>query len=123
MKLDLLYELSCPKPWTEEKERQVYWDALDQIVLAGASGVGSAAIQIARVAGATVLSTAGSEEKRALARELGASEVFDHGDPDWAKALKRAGYESEKVDAFRTEALSGDYDHVLQTAMEWADVS
>lgn len=60
------------------------------LVLAGASGVGSAAIQIARVAGATVLSTAGSEEKRALARELGASEVFDHGDPDWAKALKRA---------------------------------
>ena len=41
MKLDLLYELSCPKPWTEEKERQVYWDALDQIVLADEVGFGT----------------------------------------------------------------------------------
>lgn len=41
MKLDLLYELSCPKPWTEEKERHVYWDALEQIELADKLGFGT----------------------------------------------------------------------------------
>lgn len=58
------------------------------LVLGGASGVGSAAIQIAKAAGARVVSTAGSEAKRALARELGADEVLDHTDPEWGKALK-----------------------------------
>jgi NADPH:quinone reductase-like Zn-dependent oxidoreductase len=58
------------------------------LVLAGASGVGSAAIQTARVAGARVISTAGSEAKRALARDLGADEVLDHHDPDWPQQVK-----------------------------------
>ena len=60
------------------------------LVLAGSSGVGTAAIQLARDAGARVLSTAGSESKRSLVRELGAEEVFDHGDPDWPKAVRAA---------------------------------
>lgn len=60
------------------------------LVLAGSSGVGSAAIQVARERGARVLSTAGTDEKRALARELGAEQVFDHHDPDWGQAVKRA---------------------------------
>lgn len=59
------------------------------LVLGGASGVGSAAIQIARDAGARVIATGGSEAKRALAFELGAEEVVDHRDPDWPKAVKR----------------------------------
>jgi len=58
------------------------------LVLGGASGVGSAAIQVAKAAGARVISTAGSEEKRALARELGADEVLDHRDPEWSKGLR-----------------------------------
>ena len=60
------------------------------LVLGGASGVGSAAIQVARVAGARVFSTAGSQPKRALASELGAEQVFDHGDPAWHKAVFEA---------------------------------
>ena len=60
------------------------------LVIAGTSGVGSAAIQIARERGARVLATAGSDEKRALCRELGAEEVFDHGDPEWGKAVRKA---------------------------------
>jgi hypothetical protein len=40
-----------------------------------------------------------------------------------AKALSRAGVAKAEVDAFRTEAMSGDYDNVLQTAMKWVDVS
>jgi NADPH:quinone reductase-like Zn-dependent oxidoreductase len=58
------------------------------LVLGGASGVGSAAIQIARELGARVIATAGSEAKRELARELGAHEVVDHRDPEWSKAVR-----------------------------------
>lgn len=58
------------------------------LVLAGASGVGSAGIQIAKDLGARVLTTAGSEEKRAFAADLGADEVLDHHDPDWPKRVK-----------------------------------
>jgi len=58
------------------------------LVLGGASGVGSAGIQIARDIGARVVATAGSPEKRELARELGADEVIDHRDEDWPKQVK-----------------------------------
>jgi len=60
------------------------------LVLAGTSGVGSAAIQLARAAGARVIATAGSDTKRALCRELGAQEVLDHHDPDWSKQARAA---------------------------------
>jgi NADPH:quinone reductase-like Zn-dependent oxidoreductase len=58
------------------------------LVIGGASGVGSAAIQIAKDAGAHVVATAGSEEKRELCRELGADEVVDHGDPEWPRRVR-----------------------------------
>ena len=46
------------------------------LVHAGAGGVGGAAIQLAKHFGSRVVATAGSEEKRAFAREHGADEVF-----------------------------------------------
>lgn len=46
------------------------------LVHAGAGGVGSAAIQLARQLGARVVATASTEEKLAVARELGADEAF-----------------------------------------------
>ena len=49
------------------------------LVLGAGSGVGSAAIQIAKLLGARVIATAGGEEKLAKARELGADEVINHG--------------------------------------------
>ena len=48
------------------------------LVLGAGSGVGSAAIQIARLWGCRVIATAGGEAKLARARELGADEVIDH---------------------------------------------
>ncbi len=39
------------------------------------------------------------------------------------KALSRAGVERDEIDQFRSEAMSGDYDHLLQTCMKWVDVS
>lgn len=59
------------------------------LVVGGASGVGSAAIQIARHLGARVLATAGSPEKRRLAEELGAESAVDHGDPEWPRRIKQ----------------------------------
>lgn len=38
-----------------------------------------------------------------------------------ARALKKGGY-PELVDAFYKEAQSGDYDHLLRTAMEYVEV-
>jgi NADPH:quinone reductase len=48
------------------------------LVHAGAGGVGGAAIQLAKHFGAHVVATAGSEEKRAFAREHGADEAFGY---------------------------------------------
>lgn len=38
------------------------------------------------------------------------------------KALRRAGISAQERDAFMSEAQAGDYDHLLQTAMEWVEV-
>lgn len=37
-------------------------------------------------------------------------------------AMRRAGVSPIELDQFSAEALSGDYDHVLRTAMRWVDV-
>jgi NADPH:quinone reductase-like Zn-dependent oxidoreductase len=60
------------------------------LVLGGASGVGSAAIQIAKDLGARVVATAGSDEKLALVKELGADHAIDHRDEAWPKAVRTA---------------------------------
>jgi NADPH2:quinone reductase len=52
------------------------------LVHAGSGGVGSAAIQIAKQLGATVIATASSEEKRAVARAAGANEAIGYDEID-----------------------------------------
>ncbi len=59
------------------------------LILAAGSGVGQAAIQVARAQGARVIVTAGSDEKLARARELGADEGIDHYTQDIAKEVRR----------------------------------
>src|SRR5262249_16721180 len=61
----------------------------DVLVLGAGSGVGSAAIQIAKLLGARVLATAGSDDKLAKARELGADEVINHSTEDMLAEVKR----------------------------------
>ena len=51
-------------------------DGATVLVHAAAGGVGTAAIQVARALGARVVAAAGSEEKHALCRELGADEAY-----------------------------------------------
>ena len=48
------------------------------VVLGASGGCGSAAVQIAKAAGATVIAVAGGAEKCDLARRLGADAVLDH---------------------------------------------
>jgi 2-desacetyl-2-hydroxyethyl bacteriochlorophyllide A dehydrogenase len=59
------------------------------LVIAGASGVGSAAIQIAKGLGARVLSTGSTALKRKLAQELGAEFVLDPADPAWPAEVRK----------------------------------
>lgn len=55
----------------------------DTVLVVGASGgLGSAQVEIAATAGATVIGTASTEEKRQKAKELGASVMFD-SKGDW----------------------------------------
>jgi NADPH:quinone reductase-like Zn-dependent oxidoreductase len=57
------------------------------LVWAGSSGVGSLAIQLAKHAGARVVTTASSEERAELVRKLGADEVINYHQQDLVKAL------------------------------------
>lgn len=56
----------------------------DVLVMGAGSGVGSAAIQIARLHGARVIATAGSVAKLEQARTLGAHDTIDHASEDIA---------------------------------------
>jgi NADPH:quinone reductase len=58
------------------------------LVAGGAGAVGNAAIQLARWAGATVVSTVSGPSKAALARAAGAHHVFNYRDIDAASAIR-----------------------------------
>ncbi len=58
------------------------------LIHAGASGVGTAAIQLAREAGCRVLATAGTETKRERCRQLGAAFACDYKDTDFAAEIR-----------------------------------
>jgi putative PIG3 family NAD(P)H quinone oxidoreductase len=60
------------------------------LVHGGSSGVGTTAIQLARLEGASVVATAGSAEKCALCIKLGASAAINYRDTDFVEATKRA---------------------------------
>jgi NADPH2:quinone reductase len=60
------------------------------LVHAGAGGVGSAAIQIARAAGARVVATAGGPEKVGVCKELGADIAIDYREENFVEVVKEA---------------------------------
>jgi phthiocerol/phenolphthiocerol synthesis type-I polyketide synthase C len=76
------------------------WHALVQVarveagetvlVHSATGGLGLAALQIARWAGAEVIATAGTEEKRAYLRGLGVTHVFDSRGLDWVEGVRTA---------------------------------
>jgi NADPH:quinone reductase-like Zn-dependent oxidoreductase len=58
------------------------------LVIAGGSGLGSMAVQIAKLAGAQVAATAGDGAKCARAEGLGADFTVNHREPGWAQAVR-----------------------------------
>jgi NADPH:quinone reductase-like Zn-dependent oxidoreductase len=59
------------------------------LIHAGGSGIGSAAIQIAKLLGARVITTVGSEEKVRRAKALGADEVINYRLKDFQSEVMR----------------------------------
>ncbi|HEU4796467.1 MAG TPA: zinc-binding dehydrogenase, partial [Pyrinomonadaceae bacterium] len=59
------------------------------LVHAAGSGVGSIAIQIAKLRGARVITTASTDEKLQKARELGADVTINYTQEDWPKEVRR----------------------------------
>lgn len=59
------------------------------LIIGGGSGVGSAAIQIARLHHCRVIASVGNEEKAQMARELGADEVILHNQENISEAVKK----------------------------------
>ena len=61
------------------------------LVHGGTSGIGVAAIELARATGARVIATASSEEKLAAIRELGAAEAFNYATEKWEEKIAELG--------------------------------
>jgi NADPH2:quinone reductase len=55
------------------------------LVEAASGGIGSLLVQLAKLAGATVVAAASSERKLDIARKLGADRLVDYSRPGWAK--------------------------------------
>jgi len=61
----------------------------DVLVHAAGSGVGSAAVQIAKLSGARVIATVGSAAKMEHARKIGADEVINYREQDFLQEVRR----------------------------------
>jgi putative PIG3 family NAD(P)H quinone oxidoreductase len=84
---------ACPEAFSIAMEGLFTLGALSSgqsvVVHAGASGVGTAAIQLASAEGAVVIATAGSAAKTEACRSLGAAEAIDYHAGDFAEAVRR----------------------------------
>lgn len=60
------------------------------LIFGATSGIGSAAIQIAKHIGVTVITTVGSEAKRAYAEKMGADTIVLHSNDNWIKEIKES---------------------------------
>lgn len=81
------FTLSYMTSWSMLQKAQIL-EGETILVHGGASGVGSAAIQIAKLHKADVIATAGTEEKCAFAKELGADHVIDYSKADFVTEVR-----------------------------------
>jgi NADPH2:quinone reductase len=77
------------------------------LVQGGTSGIGVSAIQMAAAMGNRVFATAGSDEKVAACKRLGAAEAFNYKKQDWAKEVL-AATGGKGVDVI-LDMVGGDY--------------
>lgn len=77
------------------------------LVHGGSSGIGTTAIQMAKSIGATVITTAGSEEKCEACRKLGADLVINYHEEDFVRAVRM--YTSLRGANVILDMVGGDY--------------
>jgi len=73
--------------WTNVFERGHLQPGETLLVHGGASGIGTTAIQIARALGSEVIATAGTAEKCAACRDLGAALAINYREEDFSKQV------------------------------------
>lgn len=78
------------------------------LIYGGSSGVGSAAIQIAKHAGGIVIATVGDEKKFDHAKVMGADIVINHNEENWMELVKK--YTSEGMDVIFEHVGSSTWD-------------
>lgn len=81
--------LAAITAWHMLTQRVPLQPGQDVLIQAGGSGVGSAAIQIAKLNGTRVITTVGSSEKIEHARKLGADEVINYREQDFLQEVRR----------------------------------
>ncbi|MBU9719912.1 MULTISPECIES: NADPH:quinone reductase [Bacillaceae] len=84
------------------------------LVYGGAGAVGNAAIQLAKVAGATVIATAGNEEKADICREAGADHVILYKETDLLEKLADITGSEAGIDVILDMSLSENLETDLQ---------
>ena len=77
------------------------------LVQGGTSGIGVTAVQLARALGATVIATAGSDDKCAACLELGAHHAINYKSQDFVAEIKRIT-QDRGVDVV-LDMVAGDY--------------
>jgi NADPH:quinone reductase len=75
--------------WTNVFERGGLKAGESFLVHGGSSGIGTTAIQLAQAFGATVIATAGSDEKCDACRNLGAAHAINYKTQDFVEATKK----------------------------------
>ena len=97
-----LYELAHPRP------KQI------MLVHSAAGGVGSALVQLGKLAGCVVIGVVGSTHKIDIVKQLGAAAVIDKSKQDlWAEANKLAPKGFDQIyDANGAETLTQSYKHL-----------
>ena len=93
--------------WTNVFERGRLQSGETFLVHGGTSGIGTTAIQLAKAFGATVIATAGSDEKCDACRRLGADVAINYRTQDFVKEAK-AATNGKGVDLI-LDMVGGDY--------------
>jgi NADPH:quinone reductase len=93
--------------WYNIFERGALKSGETLLVHGGSSGIGTAAIQLAKALGAKVITTAGSEEKCAACRKLGADLAINYKSEDFVAATK-AATDGKGADVI-LDMVGGDY--------------
>ncbi|MGN6268657.1 MAG: NAD(P)H-quinone oxidoreductase [Sphingomonas sp.] len=93
--------------WINLFERAYVADGDTVLVHGGTSGIGTMAIKLAKLFGLTIIVTAGSDEKCAAARALGADHAINYKTQDFVEAVK--GITGGKGVAAVLDMVGGDY--------------